>query len=175
MLIVLEGPDGSGKSTLGKRLELDFDGIYKPSPLLNTQDLFDEITEDQEYYSHNTKLYIMDRVTWISELIYSKILNRPCRLNLMKFKHYLELPQIVIYCRPTGISKKDISTEYKQHKSNEHLEAVKRKHTNIINAYEDFFESNKHYFDGFYQYNWKGENSYKNLKAYLEVKLQCVA
>jgi len=167
MIIVLEGPDGSGKSTLSLQLEKDLGATLHRSPMLPSQEVFDFVTEEQEYHAERKELHIHDRVTWISELIYSRALDRPVRLNLNKFNHYLDLPQIVVYCAPTGINKMNIDVGFKAHKSKDHLDAVMRNHTKIINMYEGFMGSNSVKFTGYIRYNWKHKGAYRELLDYI--------
>ena len=179
MLIVLEGPDGAGKTTLLKQLEVAL-REHQPECITScnpsTPRDFDDYLFATEERAKDHRLYIQDRVLWISDIIYSTVLDRPCRLDLMKVQSYWKLPQIVIFCNPTGISQKDISQEFKAHKPKEHLEAVQRKHYQLVDKYNDFFEAQKKNFTGFMTYNWKSKdpNESRILVKSIREALACV-
>ena len=66
MIIILEGPDGSGKTTLGhslsKELGIDYDG---PKILQTNQQIINHI-DHQEDLANSNKVTLVDRCPWIS-------------------------------------------------------------------------------------------------------------
>lgn len=105
-MIILEGPDNSGKTTLGQRLEtaLGVTLIHstRPPADASSSDLIEHAVLQVE-----PRRVIMDRNYLISELVYGTILRggpalgRERHLKLMN--DMLELGHIlIIYCRPSA-------------------------------------------------------------------------
>lgn len=104
-MIILEGLDGVGKTTIGKYLsKYNYNIYYFP---------FDEKSNDiEEKYlrllKSDTSKMILDR-SFISELVYGPILRKKCRLNKEKLENilrrYKEVKPIVIYMKA---NKKDL-------------------------------------------------------------------
>lgn len=156
MIIILEGPDGSGKSTLAKQLETTLDGIYHHSGRPTSKDDMQKILIEVESLAGSRDLYIVDRTPWISEFIYSKAFDNPMLADPEELMNYWELPQLIVYCTPTGISHIDVSDEEKEHKPKDYLERVKKKHETIVDLYDQFFENNRDL--KVTRYNWKRES-----------------
>jgi len=171
MIIILEGPDGSGKTTLGHTLSKELGIYYDGSKILQTNQQYINHVDHQEDLANSNKVTLVDRCPWISELVYSPIRRHAIRINLAKIQYYWSLPQIVIYCSPTGITKLDVSREYKEHKNQDLMASVLKNHEKIINQYEKLFDTNKSTFSGFYQYNWKIPGEYDKLVKYLKDRI----
>lgn len=81
MIIVLEGPDGAGKSTLAKTLETQFEGFAKistvhhgPYPHLKNPSVnYLASLRRKQHNGDKKELVILDR-SWLSEPIYGKVL-----------------------------------------------------------------------------------------------------
>lgn len=134
-IIILEGPDGSGKSTLGNNLSTEF-GLKcfhsgKPTTQKEMDDRIDFII------SLKDELWILDRAPWISEAVYSKCFNRPFLDTDRILEIWFKVPQLVIYCVPSFISPDQISTETKSHKSPDFLKRVKKNHQAIVQQYDE--------------------------------------
>lgn len=73
-LIVLEGPDGSGKTTLAKFLEERYGAVYFHQSYHKDWDIFDYFTGRLMEASRiaSERLVVMDRL-WISELVYGAV------------------------------------------------------------------------------------------------------
>ena len=73
-VILLEGPDGAGKTTLGKRLAELYDGLYIHRTYSPTMDIWEHHTEALQiaHQNYRDKLVIIDRL-WPSELIYGRV------------------------------------------------------------------------------------------------------
>jgi hypothetical protein len=162
MIIVLEGPDGAGKSTLFHQLEtalsekVKFRMVPSRNPISQREfnDYLDGCIED----SHSPRLTIYDRVPWISDPIYSVVHQRPLRLNVRKLTEYYSLPQIVIFCNPSDISPTDIDRSYKAYKPRQDLGRVTKNHEHIVSTYRDFFNANRGQFSGYIHYDWTKDN-----------------
>lgn len=99
MIIVIEGPDNSGKSTLATTLAKRLKGIYLKSEMVPATQLtlsgFHEIAliADELY-----PFVICDRHPFISETIYSKVLGRGTSLEIRM--DWLPVDGKVIFCCP---------------------------------------------------------------------------
>jgi GTPase SAR1 family protein len=102
-LIVVEGLDNTGKTTLVEQLVKDFPQLeYNPS-IGNKHDLPQIHTQAWESINHDTPLKIWDRARFISEYVYNPILqNRELAFDteewLYMLAEYIRRPQLVIYC-----------------------------------------------------------------------------
>lgn len=141
-IVVLEGPDGSGKSTLGRQLEAsaDLNVSYfhssKPESVYDQSRIMDEIKS----MITNRRTFIVDRAPWISDPIYAKVFNRHLFISNKEIIDHITDPNIrVVYCSPKGIKPSDVSLAKKSHKSQEYTAQVIAKHKRIIDAYDDLF------------------------------------
>lgn len=164
MILILEGPDGSGKSTLGKQLAADLGVEYvypgKPENVYQCQEIVNHVDSLRE----DSRLYIIDRTPWISDLIYATAFDRPTLMKVKDIVEYQAKPgQFPIFCLPTCLSKSDISQEVKPHKSKWHMQKVMANHERIINLYDRIFRTN---FPNSPRYNFRKEGSYEEIKQY---------
>lgn len=133
-MIILEGPDGAGKTSLGKKLHEylpDFP-IYEigPAPKM--------LMKVREYCmlctTRANETCIQDRVTPISESIYSKVYARPSlpkgELSGWLDAILLKRP-VIIYCRP-AVFKHEPSA----YDTLAYLEMLKKNHKAIVAAYD---------------------------------------
>lgn len=158
-MIIIEGPDNSGKSTLGAQLSRDLD-----IPLLHS------VRPDPHWNEHAClrhsrdqlapKNAILDRVYAISEPIYGPICRgksslgmnaEPAILDLMNRNH------LIIYCRPHD-------QVILRNAGREQMEGVLENHQAIIQAYDQVFEdlSGQHSGTVVY-YDWKIKTMYPAL------------
>ena len=154
-IIVLEGPDGSGKSTLGKQLTKSLEAEYRHSGRPVSKQEIENLISDLEFLSWSKKLYIIDRAPWISEFIYSNVMNQKLLTTPQRLMEAWTYPQQIIYCCPTGINESSVSLEKKEHKPPEYLGLVIGRHKRIVQRYEDFFDNQKQL--KMIRYNWKNE------------------
>lgn len=99
MNIVLEGPDGAGKSTLAAFLaeRLRYRIHASEGPIRDTQDLIARYTTF--LLKRRT---IFDRLALISEPIYGPMMKRrsPTERDLNVIREFYEQRPLIVYCRP---------------------------------------------------------------------------
>lgn len=101
-MIIIEGPDNSGKSTLGAQLtkKLNIPTIHsaKPDPAWTQEEALRHALD-----SHLPKDAILDRTYTISELVYGPICRGGSALGDLHFNALRDLysrSHLIIYCRP---------------------------------------------------------------------------
>lgn len=134
MLTIIEGPDGTGKSTLVKQLcEKGFIEI-KPFPreLRGQYELYEKLFSS-EMYSHNK--FIMDR-SFISEWAYRIAVNdKEPNIRLIEIIKLLELNNvIVVYCNNKNAFENSI-------KRGETYIVDKSIHTKVFDTYNFIFNT----------------------------------
>ena len=143
MIIVIEGPDGSGKSTLGDTLAKKYNGIYRHSggQILSEKD-FNNRIKILKALSSSEGLVIVDRVPWISELVYSRGLGRKPIVSENRIKSlWSEITHKLIYCRPANIDSSNmVIDKAKAYKSTEFYKNVIENYHNILNEYNKIFK-----------------------------------
>lgn len=144
MIVVIEGPDGAGKSTLAERLKVElayFRGqvkVHHSGRPANSEEVLTNCNYNSDL-AYKYPITIVDRTPWISDLVYNDALGREDRLPRQLLEAYHRVPQIVVYCHlgPFGDYK---ILEGKGHKPSEYLAEVREKHAKIVLAYEEFFD-----------------------------------
>jgi len=138
-MIVLEGPDLSGKSTVGKMLE-DMLGVnaYHFGGPVKTKIGF----EDRLNSAPNAFLY--DRHPTISEQVYGTIGDRTPLIPAEELTQMLiDLDPLVIYCDP-GLPFLLTQLKHlksKPHKNQNHVDQVRENYTKIYNKYSELMDS----------------------------------
>lgn len=132
MNIVLEGPDGSGKSTLGNTLSklLNMPLISGKGPPKSEREFEDRCKRYLEYSG-----VIFDRHPCISELIYSEIGERQCQLPQSLAKQFWATKPFVVYVRPLNRHLSD-THQCKAHETQEHVDMVRANHRRICAMYD---------------------------------------
>ena len=145
-MIIIEGMDGSGKTTLAQQLSFrlgkapikrfvtsggptDFDSLVEQTKA-TLLDLYDQVTQNQR------PVVIYDRFPLISEAIYGSILRGRNHFGdewTALITMFLTLDPIVVYCRP-GIS---YITKNIRETANSQMEGVVSKALRLINAYDE--------------------------------------
>lgn len=125
-MIILEGPDNSGKTTLGTQLNKKLGWDYEHSGRLK---------RPMSSIAHSTiqlrnRPVIQDRVYAISEYVYSRALGRPSDLDLKDvMTDFMSRDYLVIYCRPPTHVIKD-------NQGRDQMEGVIQYHQQIIDEYD---------------------------------------
>lgn len=157
-MIIIEGPDNSGKSTLAAQLRRDT-GLpviqsSRPSPDLN----FVQVYQHCLYQvAPKEKLAILDRVTAISESIYGPICRGESALGMYQRDALLDVwnrPYTVIYCRPEDSVILD-------NKGRDQMPGVLENHQAIIAAYDRLMDDLARFGTPHVSvYDWKDKLSY---------------
>lgn len=133
MLIVIEGADGSGKTTLANRIRKDLQDyclFWRSSgPPKNMKQLTDVVGMLNDIPKRQP--VVTDRNPLLSEYIYGPILRGTCMhaLSIEKMAHWLK-HALIIHCRPNysalaaGVRRED------------QLEGVRENHRLIVQAYD---------------------------------------
>lgn len=134
MKIIVEGFDGSGKSTLCERLSSEF---KLPIRVAGGPPKDHDVAQNLSLIQLQSKDVIWDRITPISEMAYKGLDNIP-RYVLNFYKQvigkYIQEKTIFIWCNhifPVHI--------IKDHDTKEHLEYINTQKENIIHRYNDIF------------------------------------
>lgn len=172
-MIIVEGPDNSGKSTListlSEQLKLKIINPSRKGPPKTFDDVY--INTRQAFLgalSHINNRTIVDRLSLIGESIYGPI----CRgkdLWMDDFEKKVEMGSILrtlnpffIYCRPPdSIVLNMDSHQIKAYDTPEHLEQVKKNRSLILRAYDNYFAFFRGY--NFYQYDYTKPEKYNDL------------
>jgi hypothetical protein len=138
--IIVEGPDGAGKSTLVKDL-----GLWLKRETFHTGGATGTLEELDAKFAEIAWLtmispgVILDRCPYISDHIYKEALGIPLLRDKANLRVRLAvLNPIIIYCclQDKARMLMNISSEHKPHKSPEYLEGVKNLHPRIVENYE---------------------------------------
>ena len=129
MRIVVEGVDGIGKSTLCKKLSEHFKSaiVHNRADTDNSYDYYTSI--------HEAKHLIQDR-SWPSEVVYSRVFNRPIRLTEDEL-----LTLDILYCDTATIILYSSEPKYVMHNDDETLE-LQAKQFEINELYKTYCTDN---------------------------------
>lgn len=148
-LVIVEGPDGAGKSTLIQNLVAlgGFVSAHTGGPPRDKQDLEDKlgkVTQALDAAGHN--ILVLDRHPAVSDPIYSKVTgSRSFATPGGLGEQVGALNPVFVYCRGSADSMSgNISKSPKAHKSPEHLLKVIQKHGEIVKLYDAFFAQTPH-------------------------------
>lgn len=136
-VIVVEGPDGAGKSTLCKELskELGWPVHHTGGPIYTKEDFWARV------YSLNFENVILDRHPGVSQVCYGFLgwdgITQADGREALRFAD----PAVVIYCRRKSVDDmlNSIVTSTKAHKPAEYLERVQRTYPRIVEKYDSAF------------------------------------
>lgn len=147
-MIIVEGPDNSGKSTLIASLVKDLDLLIAERPHGVPGSVNDIISRTSKLLlKQDQKRYILDRHPLFSEPIYGPILRKKnlwednptvhgVLLTILTNSHS-EGSVFIIYCRPPDKVVLDLHThQVKEYDTAEHLEGLKSKSHEIVKAYD---------------------------------------
>lgn len=155
-MIIIEGPDNSGKSTLGVKLSLDL-----RIPLIHSEKPNPDWTPEQalEHATRQLKprAVLLDRVYILSEYVYGPICRGRSALGELHPEALLDLyyrNYLIVYCRPSDKTILD-------NRGRDQMEGVLENHHKIIQEYDrlmteiGIFGSNT-----VIHYNWEEIGSY---------------
>ena len=134
-LIIIEGPDGSGKSKLAKRLSADLKiPVIHQGPAPATKEECNERKYRACYYL--TQDVIQDRSTLISEPIYGVLIRKDAWITVQESTSILKAFKniVVIYC---GIV---IGHEESDHDTAEYLKDLWRHEKEVVDLYAGVME-----------------------------------
>lgn len=142
MQIIIEGPDGSGKTTLINKLAqvAGWKIIPGKGPEKYPGEMMERIQEYLKWarynqgYSGAAKIY--DRHPCVSHPIYSKFNGTSVVCQQAADKVY-ELKHVAVYCRPPD-STKLIHPQEKEHDVGLQLAAITNHHADICSMYEEW-------------------------------------
>lgn len=155
MIVVVEGPDGSGKSTLIDNLRLSCDRHCVTLGRSGRPKDLDEIkcvVSWIEKYSGPTPL-LMDRHPFISEAIYGNVLRGKSLLQDYYTMHDIDMHfrtsiDLVIYCRPPT------SVIYHKLNANPQLKGVREHINEIVRMYDSTMRYIEHAGARVVEYDW---------------------
>lgn len=181
-MIVVEGPDNSGKSTLIEQLINDFNlkkiSSDRHGPPINEEDNANRVkTVLIKAIKHRRNNVIVDRFSLIGEEIYGPIL-RHKNLWTIAYKEKIKfmrcfksLNPFIIYCRPPDSFIMDLSKHIiKDYDSPSHIKNIEENQKLIIKAYDNYFAFWDSY--NFFKYDYTNPVDYQQLcyrlKEYLK-------
>lgn len=181
-MIIVEGSDNSGKTTLVEQLVKDFDLItlvpYKKGPPKDAETNFmNSWCMINGAINFPPKRVITDRFSLIGESIYGPI----CRKKdlwvsmydrkIKLFNSMIALDPFIIYCRPPDNRVLNMSThQRKYYDSEEHVQQIINNRALILNAYDNYFAFWRNH--NFYKYDYTISESYLTLKERLKEYLK---
>ena len=177
-MVIVEGPDNAGKSTLIKQLIKEIGLVEIPriahGPTRSIKDLYDRTFDIIDKATRfRSRRIIIDRFSLIGEDIYGPVLRNKNLWDCMprdKIKFWKAvnlLNPFIIYCRPPLDTLKNMEThQVKVYDTHEHLKKVLERQELIVNAYDNYFANWKYH--NFFKYNYKDPDSYNQLKIALK-------
>ena len=135
-MIICEGTDNGGKTTLAKKLSLEFDlKIIKSSgPPESKESLIERVKYSLEQ-SRKGINFLYDRYPLISEWIYGPVLRNKNLLDNEEgnqlWKEFIEIKPLIIYCRPPYLKIADFGRR-------KQMKGVREKIDSLIIAYDNF-------------------------------------
>jgi len=168
-LIIVEGPDGAGKSTLITKLVSDFGfTVYRSDGPKDAENMKRVVKEMTLLALDPITVYLCDRTPWISELIYSKALGRDPVMPFDFFVPCFNLPQRIIYCNLNdSVSMlNNMSREFKAHKPAEHTAQVVKNYEQVCNLYDELIGEIESEGIDVFDYDWMN-GSYSELTQWI--------
>lgn len=143
-MVILEGPDGGGKSTLATLLStaLGFPVIHTGGPLESREEFNSRVEE----FSLNAPKHnmILDRTPYISELVYPHLANRVPFCSIEELKNVISfVDPIIIYCRLSSSfrMREKMTLVPKVYKTPEYKNKVLTNHLFLTDRYDNLMES----------------------------------
>lgn len=141
MNLVLEGPDGAGKSTLANTLAIatGMQVVQGKGPPKSREEFELRTIDYLKYFG-----VIFDRHPCISEPIYAKAAGRECMLRQRELNAFHSTRPFIVYVRPTS-TVLPVSHECKDHETPEHVAMVEQNHAQICALYDERMLGIAHY------------------------------
>jgi len=168
-LIIVEGPDGAGKSTLITRLVKDFGfPVYRSGGPKDAENMKRVVKEMATLALDPTTVYLCDRTPWVSELVYSQALGRAPVMPIEFIAPCFNLSQRIIYCNLNdSVSMlSNMSREFKAHKPAEHTAAVVKNYQQVCNIYDELMDEIEAAGIDIFGYDWMNGN-YEDLTRWI--------
>lgn len=146
-IIVVEGPDGSGKTTLINKLQevLGYPVHHTGGPPADRAAWVHKLMVLWDFKNRaQGGPVILDRLPHISETTYGPLYDRPLMDPLDVLNRDLQdLRPLIIYCRLPHVARmfSHISMEEKAHKPRSHVDLVLRNYDRLVAAYDARIES----------------------------------
>ena len=142
-MIVLEGPDGGGKTTLAESLcnTLDLTYIKSEGPEKYPGEIDERILRYHLSYADGLKC-LFDRHPCISQMAYSLIHNQSKPSDRLVARFYERRP-LLIYCRPNPLTKNPTASG--EWDTPEYLQRVNRGYSKLMKWYDEWALWNAHY------------------------------
>lgn len=135
--ILLEGPDGSGKSQLYDRMTKLWEltaGGHDGGPPVNRQDVLARM----DVFAREWPM-VRDRCPAVSDQVYSWSLGRETKLTASAYSAFLRtLDPVLIYCRPPIATILSTPVPERPHKPANHVQQVLAARERIVDAYDRF-------------------------------------
>lgn len=165
-MIILEGVDNSGKSTIGEYLSTQLN-----IPLVHSQrcdaSMADSFGMTKEEYCHMHALrqleseeILRDRVFTISEWIYGNVIRGKSdmgpELHQKAFMELYSRKYLIIYCRPGD-------RQVLQNGDRSQMEGVLDNHSQLLKAYDQLFNEFQAMGLNIFRYNWTAPGQKESL------------
>jgi len=136
--LIIEGPDGSGKSTMAEFLSSAIGLSYRPSSEGPPPNLFKLINRIEQQIKAEEQ--ILDRCSIVSELVYGQALRNK---SLIEKGWLYHLPCPILYCRPSLETLLSFKLRTKPHKELAHVKQVTKNLRTIVELYDEIMEDIK--------------------------------
>ena len=175
MIIILEGPDNAGKSTLAQKLskDLKLEVVHPGGTKKNILDIITQCQNQAQVFGFSTELdFIFDRATCISNLIYRNEPEYDRVYGIYQGQLKTAKNVVIIYCRPSDERLRNFDDHVtKDHEDESIVQHAKDNVDRIIDEYDNLmaaFARDKHY--NTLKYNFEldtGGDGYRDLLALL--------
>jgi len=161
MIIVLEGFDNAGKSTLAKQLKEHYNGEIiipggKPENFIAAVSQCISQSAIINSFCNKSGVFIFDRLTCISEAIYNVFDNEKLITIFLEYLFENSKKCKIIHCRPNDETLLDFSNHtIETHDTDEGIEFAKLHAMQLIAAYDALFQTVKG--DNITQYDYKND------------------
>lgn len=145
-MLIFEGPDNSGKSTIASYVshELGIPLWHFGKPPSTVEQLRKRI----HFMLDNKDFLIFDRIPLISEPVYSMLRNKNLMSSLtdsgeVYYKKLRDIKPIIVYCRPPLGTIIEAFHHGKEYDTKEHLASVEEKQIALINRYDEIMRDSR--------------------------------